>query len=138
MSIMFVEPFIQIKIVILLGPQHAGKCLPVNAALIFAQSIGRDPLVKLISLGYTFGNNLVEFLKAIYGRLRAEPQAHDFRSSCRHVPDIMSCSFSSRLRRIDSVTRSGDYVVVECVFHKRSLIRLSPKAIAIGFVVREE
>ena len=37
MRIVFDQPFVEVEIVILLGPQHAGQRLPVHATLVFAQ-----------------------------------------------------------------------------------------------------
>ena len=48
---MFVEPLIQIEVVVLLGPEHARESLAMNAALVFAEICGRDFAVELICIG---------------------------------------------------------------------------------------
>src|SRR5271155_5605716 len=125
MRIVLVEPFIEIEIVILLGPQHSGERLPVNAALVFAQAGWSDALVKLVRIGETGVEGLIEGVESaknvggVGGRLRAQPQAYNFASTGWNVQHVMGGGFGSGLRRIDSITRAGDDIPVKGVFYVR-------------------
>jgi hypothetical protein len=75
MCVMLVEPLVQIEAVILFGLKHTGKSLPVNTALIFIESLRRDLVVKLVGIGYTPGEYLIEPVEGLRGRAGAQPQA---------------------------------------------------------------
>jgi len=46
----FLQPFVEVEIVILLGPQHACQGLSMDPALIFGQIGGSDAPIKLVRI----------------------------------------------------------------------------------------
>ncbi len=51
MSVMLLQPPVDVEIVILLGPEHSCQGLPMHAALVFAQTFGSDAVVELVGIG---------------------------------------------------------------------------------------
>src|SRR5262249_16752536 len=60
MSPMLVEPFIQIKIVVLLCPEHSRKSLAHDISLIFAHRWRSDRIIEPIRLFYSGLENIIE------------------------------------------------------------------------------
>ena len=65
MSVVLEQPFVEVEIVILFGPQHARQRLAVYAPLILGEVLRRDAIVELVSLGQTRGKDFVELRKCI-------------------------------------------------------------------------
>ena len=66
---MLIQPAIEVEIVVLLGPQHACKRLAMHALLVFAQRFGSDAFVKLVGVGKSASEDLVEIGKRVGCRL---------------------------------------------------------------------
>jgi len=50
MTLVLGEPPLEVEVVELLAPQHAGQRLAVHPALVLAQRWRRDPLVELVGV----------------------------------------------------------------------------------------
>jgi hypothetical protein len=60
MGLVLLEPAVEVEVVVLLRPQHPGEGLAVDAALVFAQRAGRDPVVELVGVGHALSQRLLE------------------------------------------------------------------------------
>ena len=64
------EPLLNVIVVQLLGPQHTGQSLALNPSFIFTQTGVLHSLVKLVSLGQSLFESLVEiFERSLLGHI---------------------------------------------------------------------
>ena len=80
MAVVLAQPALEIEIVELLAPQHAGQRLAVDEALVLGQRGRRDPLVEVVGLGDPGGEHRVEAgegvaWRAVRGRAGRQAQA---------------------------------------------------------------
>ena len=50
MSLMLLQPPVQVEVVVLFAPQHPGQCLAVHTPFVFAQRRWSNPIVELVRL----------------------------------------------------------------------------------------
>ena len=60
MSVMLGQPPVEIEIVILLGPEHPGQRLAVDATFILAQFLRSDALIEFVGVGKAACKDLIE------------------------------------------------------------------------------
>src|SRR5215469_9515225 len=135
---MLVEPSVQIEVVILFGPEHAGESLPVNAPLVLREVLRRDPVVKLIRFGLPLVKIRFKSIERVGNGLRPEPQAHCLRTSRRYLKNVVRRRFRSDPRRIHRLAPAGNQVLVNGVLYVRGRIRLAPQPGRVRFVFREQ
>ena len=103
MSLMLVQPFVEIEIVVLLAPQHSGQRLAVHATFVLAQRTRGDPIVEFVRISETGGEYLVKCAEWIGRRFRTQPQPHDLAATRGYFQTIMRGRLRSRLGRIHSL-----------------------------------
>src|SRR5688572_9499482 len=89
MALMLGEPPLQIEVVELLAPQHAGQRLAMDAPLILVQRRGRDSLVELVRLVEALGERLVECLERSGHVPRGQAQADGLLAAARHLDVVV-------------------------------------------------
>src|SRR6516225_3009181 len=138
MGVVLVEPLVDVEIVKLLGPQHAGECLTVYALFVFGEILRSDAIVEFIGVDEPCPEHIVELREWIGNGLCTQSHADDFAASGGDIEDIMRGSFSPGLCRVDGISLSTNHVLMKCVLHVRCGIRLTPEASSIRLVLGEQ
>jgi len=128
---MFVGPFIQIEIVILLGPEHSGERLPMYAALIFTERARGDLMVELIGLGHAREEYLIELVERIGKILSIEAQTYGVGSTGGHFEDIVGRHLGTGSVWIDGFLFAIHDVLVKSVLHIGGFVGLPHKRVEL-------
>ena len=92
---MLAQPFVEIEVVILLGPKHPGQRLAVDTTFIFAQDPSGDSVVELVGFRQTSSKYLVKRLECI--RCWLERSGANVQPCCL-LPEPVSTVMRSSLR----------------------------------------
>src|SRR6266699_6909276 len=90
MTLVLLKPSIDIEVVVLLAPQHAGQRLTVPPALVFVQRLRRNPIVEFVGVGDAALECLLEPAKRLVSLGGRESEADGLAASARHVEDVVS------------------------------------------------
>ena len=139
MRVVLLQPAVDVEVVELLRPEHAGEGLPVDAAFVLAERRRRNPIVELVGIGEAV---LADLLEGLAERLAlgpgGEPQPHDFAPAGRHVDDVVGRGLRAGLRGVHGATIPANHVAVEGVLDVRRRVRLPPESLRVALVLREE
>src|SRR5215472_4429394 len=65
MGLMLLQPSVDVKIVILLGPQHARDGLPMHALFILAKILRSYAFIELVCVSKSAGKDLIEIPETV-------------------------------------------------------------------------
>jgi len=138
------KPFVEIEVVILLGPEHAGNRLANHAALVLTGG-GRHERVEegvrfvltkseYIFVGFTEGLGP----DGIQRGAIEEAKTNDLLAVGRNVEGVMRGELRACLRRVNRGAIAGGHIVMESVFDVRARIGFVKQALGVGFVLGEK
>ena len=131
MTPVLLKPSIQIEVVVLLAPEHAGQRLAVHPALIFVQRVGRNPIVEFVGVGDPAFEYPIETAKGIFCLGGRQTEADGLAAAGGHIECIVSRRLGPNLGGIHRVAAPGDDVCVECVLDIGRSIGLVPQTCAL-------
>ena len=132
------QPLIEIEVVVLLAPQHAGQCLTVHPPFIVVQRMRRNPRVEFVCVGDPAVKYPLEPAKGIVYPGSRQTQANSRAATTGHVEDIMGRSLGPNLGGVDCLTAARDEVRVERILDIRRRIGLAPQPLRIALILGEE
>src|SRR5215467_4910439 len=100
MGLVFSQPFVEVKIVELLCPQHSRQSLTLNAFLVLAQRSRCDAVIKLVGFRLTSSECFIKCAECISGWLRAQSQPHHLVAPGGHCQPVVRSAFGANLRWI--------------------------------------
>ena len=139
MCVVLVEPAIDVEQVVLLGPQHPGERLPMDPPLVLGEGPGGNPVVELVGIGDPRREAVVELLpEGDAGERGREAHTNHPELAGRNVEDVPGRRFGAGLRGIDRAGVAFDDVPVKRILDVRGGIGLTPQALGVGLVLREQ
>ena len=138
MAAVLAQPALEVEVVVLLAPQHAGQRLAVDATLILGERPRRDPLVELVGVGDAAREDLLEIAEGIRGPVGRQAQADRRAAARRHVEGIVGGRLGPGPGGIHRLGLLRDHPGVEGVLDVRRRVRLAPQALRIALVLGEE
>ncbi len=97
MTLVLLQPLIQIEVVELLAPEHSRQRLAVHPPFIFTQRSRRDPFIELIGIGAPAFEDLVETAEGISYLGGRQTQADGLAAAAGNVERIVGRSFGPGL-----------------------------------------
>src|SRR4029079_16257914 len=94
------EPSLEVKIIILLAPQHTGQRLTMHKPLVFVQRVGGDSPIKLAGVGDAVFEYSVEVPKRIAASCRRQTKSNGLTSAGGHLDGIVRGRLGPGLGRI--------------------------------------
>ena len=138
-SLVLLQPPVEVEVVVLLRPEHPREGLSVHPALVLAERSGRDPLVELVGVEEPLPERLLERCPELLARGPPGQAELDERDAARrHLEDVKHRGLRPGLPGVHGVTLPGDHVSVEGVLHVRSRVRLAPEPLGVRLVLREQ
>ena len=138
MTLVLLQPLIQIEVVVLLAPEHARQRLAVHPAFIFVQRLRRNPIVEFVSVGDPAFEYLLETAEGIVYLGGRQTQADGLAAAAGHVEDIVGRRLGPDLGGIDRLAASRDDVLVERILDVGRRIGLAPETLRIALILGEE
>src|SRR6266481_3437936 len=138
MSFVFLEPTVEVEIVVLLAPQHPGQSLAVHAAFILTQRMRGDSVVEFVGIGQASSKYLVERSEGVGWWFRTQAQPDYFAATSLDFKTIESRGLSAELGGIHSIVIAGDHIIMKSIFYKWRRIRLAPQATRVGLIFRKQ
>ena len=138
MGLVLLQPLLQVEVVELLAPQHAGQRLPVHAALILVERRRRDPLVEFVRLAQPLFEDRIEIAEGIARQSRSEAQAYRPAPPGGNVQPVMRRRLRPHAGGIHRTRVSRDDTGVKRVLDVGRCIGLAPKTLHVGLVFREQ
>ena len=133
------QPFRDLVVVELLGPQHARERLSLDTALVFGHSM-RAELAFIKGVG--FGLAQREHLLGIGERFRElamrEAQQGALCGVRRDRQRVMRSGFRAQVGRVDLVVPAVDHRVVDPVFYVRAAVPRPPQSCSVRLVLSEQ
>ena len=138
MALVRAQPPLQVEVVELFAPQHAGERLAMHAPLVLAERGRRDPLVELVGVADSAREDLIDVLEGGRWTGGREPHRHDLAATGRHVQHVVRRGLGPGLRRVHGFAPAPDHIVVERVLHVGRRIRLPPQPLGVALVLGEQ
>jgi hypothetical protein len=138
MTVVLLQPSIQIEVVVLLAPQHAGQRLAMHPALIVGQRRRRDPLVEFVGVSDPALERLLETAKGLIDPGGRQTEADGLASARGHVEGVVGGRLGAHPRGVDRVAAARDGVGVERVLDVGGRIGLAPETGRVALVLGEE
>ena len=135
---MLLEPSIQVEVVVLLAPQHAGQRLAMHPALIVGERLRRDPLVEFVGVGDPALERLLEAAKGLIDPRGRQTEADGLASAGGHVEGVVGGRLGAHLGGVDRLAAARDGVGVERVLDVRGRVGLAPETGGVALVLGEE
>ena len=135
---MFHQPALQVKVVILLAPQHSCHCLTVHPALVFVQRRGRNPLIKRVRIIDPAFENPFEAAEGIIHRGGCKPQAHRTGAIAGYVKGVVGRSLGPFPLGIHRLALSRYEAGMEPVLDVGRSVGLAPEKLSIGLILRKQ
>src|SRR5206468_10613126 len=90
-SLMLLQPLVQIEVVILLAPEHPGQRLAVYAAFILGERTRGDPIIELVRIREAGDECLVKCVEKVGRRIQTLAHPYDLSSVCGYGQIILCC-----------------------------------------------
>ena len=138
MTLVLLQPLIQIEVVELLAPEHARQRLAVHPPLIFTQRSRRDPFVEFVGVGDPAFEDLVEIAEGIAYLGGRQTQADGLAAAAGDVEDIVGRSLGPGLGWVDRLAAARDDVLVERILDVGRRVGLVPQTLRVALILGEE
>jgi hypothetical protein len=141
MGLVLAQPHVEVEVVGLLRPQHAGQRLAHDRGGVVADRRGRDRRVELVGLGAAGLDDRVEADEGVH-QLRlgvgAQPHPHGHRALGGHHEPQVGGRLGALPGGVDGVGPAVDDVVVDAVLHVGGRVLPSPQARGVALVLAEQ
>ncbi len=139
MCVVLLQPPVQVEVVELLRPEHAGERLAVYAALVLAERARRDPVVELVGIEDPLAEGVLEVgAERLARRAGGQAKPDGLAASGRHVDDVAGRRLGAGLRGVHGALLARDHVAVERVLHVRRRVGRTPQPFVVRLVLGEE
>ena len=137
------QPGVDVVVVELLAPQHAGKGLPQHAGPVGRRLHRgwRDAVVERVGLAPPLVECLVEPREGTVKRLGCaapQAQADGLAAAGRHGQGVVRGRLGSRLSRVHGLVAAVHHEVVDAVLHIRRLVGRAEQPRVVGLVLHEQ
>ena len=132
------EPLLQIEVVKLLAPQHAGQSLAVHASLVVIQGLRRDPPVELVRVGNPALDDLFEAFERVAHRNTSQAQANALAPATGDVEHVVRSGLGPDPIGIDRLLAAGGDTGVEGILGVAGCIGLTPQELRVALVLSEQ
>ncbi len=142
-AVLLRQPLVQVVVVKLLRPQHAGQRLAHDVGRVGGQLGRRNGGVERVRLGLALRHFRLESASQRRGRIPPwpfshEPQPNLGRLARLHRQLVMGGGLRALLGRVDCRLHAADHVIVEAILDVGGHVRLVPGALLVGFVIGKQ